>query len=204
MKSIFIEIGRRVRLSIRNRIDKWRFNNPEVSIITNHCMGGIICHDLGIQFNSPTVNLKILPSDFIKLVENLEEYMQKEIVEIEDNSVSYPVGMLGDVKLWFVHYKTFEQAENAWNRRKERINWKNIRVMLTVREECNDEILSRFEKLPYKKVVFANEKHPKFPSVIFANNHGKPLSGYISDIVNVFGKRGYQTGGFNYLKFLNK
>lgn len=203
MKNVFMEIGRRVRLYMRNRLDRLRFNNPKVSIITNHCMGGIICHDLGIRFNSPTVNLKILPSDFIRFVENLEDYLSKEIVEIEDNSVSYPVGMLGDVKVWFVHYKTFEQGVNAWNRRKERINWDNIRVMLTVREECSDEILSRFEKLPYKKVVFANEKHPEFPSVIFTNKNGKPLSGIISDITNVFGKRGFQTGGFDYIKFLN-
>lgn len=203
MNIFLLKIGSRMRLHLRNKIDRLRFNNQNVSIITNHCMGGIICHDLGIQFNSPTVNLKILPSDFIKLVENLEEYMQKEIVEIEENSVSYPVGMLGDIKLWFVHYKTFEQAVAAWNRRKKRINWDNIRVMLTVREECSDEILSRFEKLPFKKVAFANEKHPKFPSAIFANKNGKPLSGYISDIVNVFGKRGYQTGGFDYIKFLN-
>ncbi len=204
MNDIFKTIGYRVRLHIRNKIDRLRLNNPNVSIITNHCMGGIICHDLGIQFNSPTVNLKILPSDFIKFAENLEEYISKDIVEVEDDSVSYPVGMLGDVKLWFVHYETFEQAVSAWNRRKKRINWDNIRVMLTVREECSDDILSHFEKLPYKKVVFANEEHTNFPSVIFANNHGKQLSGYISDVMNVFGKRGYECGGFDYIKFLNK
>ena len=203
MSKFLLKIGRYMRLYVRNRIDKARFNNPEVSIITNHCMGGIICHDLGVQFNSPTVNLKILPSDFIKFTENLEEYIGKDIVEVEDKSVSYPVGMLGDVKLWFVHYKTFEQAVNAWNRRKERINWENIRVMLTVREECSDDILSRFEKLPYKKVAFANEEHPSFPSVIFANKKNE-LKGYISDIVNAFGKRGYECGGFDYIKFLNK
>ncbi len=204
MSNNFIEIGHWVRLYLRNKLDRARFNNPEVSIITNYCMGGIICHDLSIRFNSPTVNLKILPSDFIKLLENLKEYMDKEIIEIKVDSVSYPVGMLDDIKLWFVHYKTFEDAVNTWNRRKKRINWDNIRVMLTVREECNDDILSRFEKLPYKKVAFANEEHPNFASVIFANKNGKQLSGYISDIINIFGKRGYQTGGFNYIKFLNK
>lgn len=204
MNNYLLEIGRSVRLHIRNRIDRLRFNNPNVSIITNHCMGGIICHDLGIQFNSPTVNLKILPGDFIKFAENLEEYIGKDIVEVEDKSVSYPVGMLGDVKLWFVHYETFEQAVSAWNRRKKRINWDNIRVMLTVREECSEDILSRFEKLPYKKVAFSNERHENYPSVIYANKNGKQLSGYISDVMNVFGKRGYQTGGFDYIKFLNK
>ncbi len=204
MNKYILEIGRRVRLYIRNKIDRARFNNPEVSIITNHCMGGIICHDLGIQFNSPTVNLRILPSDFIKMIENLEEYMNKEITEVVDNTVSYPCGMLGDVKLWFVHYKTFSEAVTAWNRRKERINYNNIRVMLTVREECNDDILSRFEKLSYKKAAFANEEHPNYPSVIFANQGGVKLQGYISDIINIFGNRGYQTGGFDYIRFLNK
>ena len=97
MSNYLFKIGCCVRLHIRNRIDRLRFNNHEVSIITNHCMGGIICHDLGIKFNSPTVNLKILPSDFIKFAENLEEYIGKDIVEVEDKSVSYPVGMLADL-----------------------------------------------------------------------------------------------------------
>ncbi len=163
-------------------------------------MGGIISHDLGLQFLSPTVNLRILPDDFIRFAEDLKGYLSLEITPVEEPTVSYPVGLLGDVKLWFVHYHSFEEAVSAWNRRKERLNWENIRIMMTVREMCNDDILSRFEKLPYKKVAYANEAHPQFPSVV---HYTKP-DGYISDIIDIFGTRGYQSSGFDYIDFPNQ
>ncbi len=200
MKHFDIAIGHLMRRHIRNRWERIRLNNPNVSIISNHCMGGIISHDLGLQFLSPTVNLRILPDDFIRFAENLKGYLAQEVTPVEEPSVNYPVGMLGDVKLWFVHYKSFEEAVNCWNRRRKRVNWDNIRVMLTVREMCNDDILGRFEKLPYKKVAYANEAHPEFPSVM----HYKNPQGYISDIINIFGTRGYQASGFDYINFLNQ
>ena len=120
-----IRMGYRFRKYIRNVYDRFRLEkNADFSIISNHCMGGIISHDLGLEFKSPTVNLKILPDDFIKFVENLEHYLFLPIEEKFETGISYPIGLLGDVTLYFVHYSSFEEAVKCWNRRKERVNYK--------------------------------------------------------------------------------
>lgn len=194
--------------SIRNRIDRKRLRNTEFSIISNQCMGGIIYHDLGLQFKSPTINLKILPDDFIILVENLKEYLSLPIEEIKERAVSYPVGRIngshGGVTLWFVHYKSFEEAVDCWNKRKERVNYDNLRIMMTIRDGCKQDTIDRYNQLRYPhKVMFANEPHPECSCAIHSHlPDGRPLPGYISDVVTVTGKRAYELG-FDYIIFLN-
>ena len=51
------------------------FQNKDISIISMNCTGGILYHDLGLQFRSPTVNLFMRAEDFIKFCENLEFYL---------------------------------------------------------------------------------------------------------------------------------
>ena len=54
--------------------------NKEVSIISNNCIGADICHRHGLRFNSPTVNMQILPEDYLKFVCNLKEYLAAPVV----------------------------------------------------------------------------------------------------------------------------
>lgn len=203
-----IRIGRKNRAYFRNRIDRSRLKDTDFSIITNHCMGGIICHDLGLPFRSPTVNLKILPDDFIVFVENLEEYLSLPVIEAQDTAVSYPVGVLrgsaGDVRLYFVHYHSFDEAVSCWNRRRGRVNMDDLRIMMTIRDGCEQETIDRFSKLPYEyKVLFADEEHPECDCAVYSHlSFGRPLPGYISDVINIWGKRAYECG-FDYVRFLN-
>lgn len=37
-----------------------------------------------------------------------------------------PIGLIDDVEVVFLHYKTFDEAVEKWNRRKSRINWDNL------------------------------------------------------------------------------
>lgn len=45
--------------------------NHDFSILCNNCNGGVISHDLGLRFNSPTVNLFLLAMVFIRFVKIL-------------------------------------------------------------------------------------------------------------------------------------
>jgi hypothetical protein len=60
-------------------------------------MGGFIYHDMGLQFLTPTINLKILPDDFIELVEHLEYYMQQPVQEAHIDGSPCPVGMIPQI-----------------------------------------------------------------------------------------------------------
>ena len=206
--SVSIRLGNKAREVFRNRFDRMRLKNRDISIISNHCMGGIIYHDLGLRFLSPTINLKILPDEFIVFVENLPEYLKLPLIPAEDPALRYPVGKLagsaGEVTVYFVHYKTFEQANASWESRKSRVNFDNLHIMMTIRDGCREETIERFSRLPYEcKVLFADEPHPECPCAVHARlPGGRPLPGYISDVINVFGKRAYQCD-FDYIAFLN-
>ncbi len=202
MKDYKRAIGTRLRKYRNKKMRKKLKIYP--SIITNHCIGGIISHDLGLKFLSPTVNLKILPDDFIKFVENLNKYLNAEFVKIESD-LPYPVAKLDDITVYFVHYKTFDEAVEKWNERKKRIDFNNIRVIMTARDGAKNETLERFDKLPYKKVVFDEKPHPELQSAVYVHRKGgKPLGNvYISDIVSVTGKRAFEITGFDLIEFLN-
>ena len=52
-----------------------RLHTDDVTIISANCNGGIVSHDLGLQFRSTTVNLFIPAEDFVKFCENLPYYL---------------------------------------------------------------------------------------------------------------------------------
>ena len=146
------------------------------SIISENCNGGILSHDLGLQFKSPTVNLFFRAEDFIKFCENLEYYLSiDEFVECTDPAIignrTYPIVYLGDLILFLVHYNTIEEAQKKWNSRKKRINWDNIVIFNTDREGMTDELKDRFEKLPYRKVMFVNKPDNKHPSCFYISGY---------------------------------
>ena len=202
MKDYNRAIGTRLR-KFRNKIMKKRLKNKP-SIITNHCIGGIVSHDLGLKFLSPTVNLKILPDEFIKFMENLDKYLHAELIEVKTD-LSHPVGKLDDITIYFVHYKTFEEASNKWKERAKRVDFNNIRVIMTARDGAKYETLERFDKLPYKKVLFDEKPHPELKSAVYVHRRGKKPLGkvYISDIVSITGKRAFELTGFDLIDFLN-
>ena len=64
----------------------------------------------------------------------------------------YPIVSLGDITLNMMHYKTFAESVDAWNRRKARINWYNLLVVMYTESE---ETAREFDALPFgKKLCF--------------------------------------------------
>ena len=62
---------KKYRQLLRKKIDqynrdrlKYDPDNP-FSIISSNCVGGVISHDLGLRFESPTVNLFFYPDSFL-------------------------------------------------------------------------------------------------------------------------------------------
>lgn len=91
-------------------INKNKLINNRFSILSTNCIGGIIYHNLSIQFQSPTVNLWIKNRDYIKMIQNLKYYLEQELVEVIDKEVKYPIGRIDDVLIHFNHYKSFNEA----------------------------------------------------------------------------------------------
>lgn len=112
-----------------------RLKNTNPTIISRNCVGGIIYHDLGLKFMSPTINLSMSNEDFIEFLENLESFtgQDAQLIECHDGHYKYPVGELIvddiSIKIEFVHYRSFEEAKYKWHERVKRINYSNIYII---------------------------------------------------------------------------
>lgn len=180
-----------------------RLKNTDFSIISSNCGGTLIYYDMRLPYLTPTVNLSIEMNDFVRMVENLEWYMGQELIEAEKDSTC-PVAMLGDVRIQFVHYGSFEEGAQKWEERKQRINWDNLFIIGTDRDGCTYETIRRFEQLPYKnKVIFTHVKYPEFSSAYCIKGfEDKNELGVITFYKKQFLKRRY-LDDFDYVGFLN-
>lgn len=138
--------------------------NTRFSIISSNCNGGVITHDLGLQHNSPFVNLWVKPGDFLWMVENLREAMQMPLAFTSEAGIDYPVGVIGGMRLYFQHYASEAEALEKWNERRARILYDRLFIMMTDRDGCTHEDLVRFDALPHPKVVFTSRAHPDIRS----------------------------------------
>ena len=104
---------------------RYKLKNKGISIISCNCIGGVMYHDLGLPFLSPTINLYFDPKDFLRYVKNLRYYNSLELENVTLMN-DYPQGRLDDVLIHFLHYKTFDEAKICWEKRKKRICYDNI------------------------------------------------------------------------------
>ena len=180
-----------------------RLKNKNPTIISSNCNGGMILHDLGIRFNTPTINLFFESRDYIKFVSKLDEYLSLELTETASDK-SYPVGKLGDIQVNFMHYKSFEDAKDKWNERRQRVDRNNIFLMFTDKDGCTDDDLRAFDTLPYEhKVVFTHIPHPEIKSAYYIKGFEKETEvGILSDFKPGFFRRRY-IDDFDYVSFLN-
>lgn len=188
---------------LRNRQFRKRLKNDRFSILASNCNGTMITHDLGQQFRSPLVNLWITSEEFVRFLEKPRAYLEQELVFVESH-YSYPVATLGDITLYFQHYESPEQVREIWNRRKSRINWDNLFVMMTDRDGCDDALLHRFDALPYEnKVVFTHVPRPDIASAVYIPGFENQDSvGVCSEFVDRWrGKRYYDS--FDFVSWLN-
>ena len=118
MASLLIHIKNVCRNMTINRRNRSRLNKTDISLVSSNCNGACILHELGLEFNSPFVNLWLKPSDFIKMCRNFNEYMQEELIFTKEDGIKYPVGVLNDIRIYFQHYKSENEAKDKWESRK--------------------------------------------------------------------------------------
>lgn len=180
------------RKSLDARWLRYRLNDKYFTIISNNCWGGSIYQELKLTYTSPFVGLFLYPPCYIKMLENLREYVESDIKIIERSKYQmanvmkamnpYPIGLIGsDVELHFVHYKDPEIAVEKWVRRCKRVNFDNLRVAFVERELSTPELIKRFDGLPYKsKVCFSSKNMEKLSSVVWIKEcNDRP---YVTDL----------------------
>lgn len=182
-----------------------RLRNRDFSLFSSNCNGACICHDLGLQFRSPFVNLWMTGPDFVKFLGNPRDYLARQLAFCSDSDIPYPVAKLGDVTVYFEHYASEDEARQLWVRRTERINWDNLFVLMSDRDGCTPELLREFDALPYAhKAVFTNMPHPEIRSAVYIPGfEDQECVGICSEFRDSFsGRKWYDA--FDYVKWFNK
>lgn len=173
-----------------------------------NCTGGVLYHDLGLKFLSPTINMMMTANDFIDFCENLGHYLSIDnMIQLREPSIigsrNYPIACLDNITLHFVHYKSFENASAKWNERRKRVNRDKIVIIACDRDGMDDDLINRFQKLPYKKVMFCNKKHKINKDCVYIKGYeDMPSVGIITDPIGWFGKRAIDQ--YDWVDFLNK
>ena len=135
---------------------------------------------MGMKFLSPTINLHFKAGDFIKFVNNIENYLSQEL-DMRYGEF-YPVGNLGDIEIYFNHYNTCKEAVEKWNERKKRIKFDKLAVIMTDRDGFNQEIFEEFKKVKYPKLLFTSNENYKFEDSIYYYEFMKECS--VGDILS--------------------
>ena len=150
-----------------NQTYQKRLTNQGMSVISANCVGAFILHDLNQPFNSPFVNLYLDPSDFVRYLQNIEFYQAQPLQFIQTEK-PYPVGLLDDLKVHFMHYHSEQEAKEKWEARSQRLDFDNLFIMMTDKDGGKGvkyEDLQAFDNLPYSnKVVFTHKPYPEFKS----------------------------------------
>lgn len=219
--SVKTRLKRITNTCCRKRIvkkEREKLKKDSISLFAPNCLGGVISHDLGLQFKSPTVNLLFDGLEYFDFLENLEENLSAELIpcpypRLEPKCYMYPVMTLKakkEIQVHFVHYNSYKHAEDCWNRRKARIDFNNIYVIVIAggpwwSEGNKEEIIERFEKLPYKNKIFLvnDKKYCNYPDVHYIKGYeGKPHIGEITQYTGWFGKKYFDC--FDFVDWFNK
>lgn len=190
-----------------------RLTNTTPTIIANNCVGGVIYHDLGLQFRSPVINLWFESDDFFEFLEHLEDYIRAVPEETKVEGISYPVGLLrrGDkqIRLYFTHYGSFEVARKKWVERAARVDLDNVYVIYEFDKPINMDHprMKQFMDVKYRNKVMLASLHGSdvdSPNVVHMSCYDDgSYGGKILEYTNRFTQRRH-LDEFDYVSFLNQ
>ena len=139
------------------------------TIISIDCIGGALYSDYNLQFTSPTINLEFNNDDFILFCNHLNDFLNTNLEDVSDENHSYPLGRLenkyGSIMIHFKHYKSFSEALECWNRRKKRVDYNNIFIIMCIGPNGDEEIVKRFGTIKFdnKILLSSNIDIDKYP-----------------------------------------
>lgn len=181
---------------------KKRLKNDNFSIICSNCIGGIIYNRLGKKFLSPTINLWMKQKDFIKFALDLKYYISLDLFFIE-TEYDYPVAKLDDITIYFNHATSKEEAEFDWYKRRERINYDNLYLIMYERENLSKEEISLIEKVKCKnKIVITDNENNNLEYALYVKPNLTRNDGFQCLDRDIFGIRTFEKK-FDFVKWLN-
>lgn len=209
-KYSFLDIISVILRFIYRKCKRIGLKDKKLTIISNNCIAGIIYHDLGLKFNSPTINLFIKNKDFINFLEHFDYFVNCELEEFKTNEYDYPTGVLksqvyGNVYIHFIHYDSFFDAKRKWDIRKKRIDMTNFFIIMELGIHTNQIMLEKFKKLDFKnKIAIINSKHINDDNIKYLDIYDNYEVGKILNYKDGYIKVRRYLDDLDYVSFFNK
>lgn len=161
-----LQMHDRVQISMFKMWDKFNVTKKsDFAIISNNNWGVDYYTKNSKKINTPTYNTHISPEDYIKFLENFEEYLNITPTKVESEK-EYPIGHLDlngiKIQINFVKEENWDTALQNWEERKKLLP-KKSEILFKICDrgfngELSSELLERFYKCNLnKKVVFLSE-----------------------------------------------
>jgi len=152
-------------------------NSRDFSIIASNCTGTLPYRFLKMPYLSPTVNLFFYAPCYLKFASRLDHYLQQELRFKSESGYAegratheafgrYPVGVLDDIEIHFMHYDSEDDALEKWNKRKQRINREKLIFAFTDRDLCTYDLMQQFDDLPGNKILLTARHCPWLKSAV--------------------------------------
>lgn len=163
--------------------------NDHISIIANNCWGAEVYKHYQLPFHSPIIGLYLYPECYLKFVADLESHLSESLRFIDTSRYSeaandYPIGLIHDSEIHFLHYETRDEAYDKWMRRAERVlqNPHDIRFKFDDRDGATETHIRAFHdlKLP-NSVCFTKVDFPELRNNVWIpmpNGQESVMDGY--------------------------
>ena len=167
-------------------VNRWRFKRSirrlrgqPFCLISNNCLGRRLYQILGRDYNTPFVGLFMMPECFTELVVHFEEYMSRDLQFVNESKYSnhnqqrktgkrYPIGIIGNAEIHFLHYESEQEALEKWNRRKSRIDYKHLYYVMVANGPYDDAMLVQFAGTDAEnKVCFSRDNELQLPTAVY-------------------------------------
>lgn len=170
--------------------------NRNYSIISNNCWGGVMTRNYGLQYNFPTCGVFFFAKEYLKFLADLEKHINAEVMQLNVLDSAYKdillpkygtgivLGKILDAEIVFLHYASFQEAKDKWDRRKARINYDNMLVKFNDQNLFEEKDYYVFAELPFEHKIFftANKNLKGKPYVVYFDCYEK--QGYVVDDIN--------------------
>lgn len=153
-------------------------------VISNDCWGGELYKWTDRPFNTPFIGLMVMAPCYLKFLQNPKYYLsiplqfKKESFYNEMNSFrakhnNYPLAILDNIEIHFLHYKNEIEAKEKWDRRKQRMDWEHLVVKFSLdKDYAKPTDLEIIDKLAFpKKVSFSKSETGNFPFNIYVDDY---------------------------------
>lgn len=160
----------------------------DLYIISDNCFGYGVYDKLKLKYTSPFIATYIHPHDYIKLLSNLDEYLDSKLEIIDYNDSTFCntyklhrdfaelrcITKLNDIEIAFHHGdKDPNKKIDDWYRRRDRLTRDKNKLIVIFSNEyvyCRNirypninELIDTYHKLPYKKNLSFTSRKYNYP-----------------------------------------